>query len=203
VVVNSSAEDVDAFNEMWRDLPRVTKDVYAPTVNETIDISVDTHQYEIRLSDEIAKNIKWQTVPSQVPRRISDTQVENQQIAHIAGSITISEPVETNGTPLAESSALVKPLPTLSLLSREIEGVPVARPLHVGHVRLLELKQRLQKAGYDAILGEGVLVCDGVVRVLKEEGGTGVRIEGVITGDKARKAYWDVRKAVYEGLAVV
>ena len=104
---------------------------------------------------------------------------------------------------MPESSALVRPLPTLSLLSREIEGVPAARPLHVGHVRLLELKQRLQNAGYDAILGEGVLVCDGVVRVLKEEGGTGVRIEGVITGDKARKAYWDVRKAVYEGLAVV
>jgi hypothetical protein len=41
------------------------------------------------------------------------------------------------------------------------------------------------------------------VKVLKAEGGTGVRIEGVITGDSARKAYWDVRKAVYEGLAVV
>jgi len=139
----------------------------------------------------------------QISRRISDIQVENQQIAHIVGSVTTSEPIETNGTPLPESSALVRPLPTLSLLSREIEGVPAARPLHVGHVRLLELKQRLQNAGYDAILGEGVLVCDGVVRVLKEEGGTGVRIEGVITGDKARKAYWDVRKAVYEGLAVV
>jgi len=62
--VNSSTEDVDAFYEMWRDIPHVTKDVYAPTVNETIDISVDTNQYEIRLSDEIAKNIKWQTVLS-------------------------------------------------------------------------------------------------------------------------------------------
>jgi hypothetical protein len=63
VLVNSSPEDVDAFNEMWRDMPRVTRDIYAPSINETIDISVDTHQYEIRLSDEIAKSIKWQTVP--------------------------------------------------------------------------------------------------------------------------------------------
>lgn len=120
------------------------------------------------------------------------------------GSITTADPVaETNGTPVPESSALVKSLPTLSLLSREAHGIPAARPLHVGQVRLLELKQRLQKAGFDAVLGEGVLVCDGVVKVLKAEGGRGVRIEGVITGDSARKAYWNVRKAVYEGLAVV
>jgi Cleavage and polyadenylation factor 2 C-terminal len=91
----------------------------------------------------------------------------------------------------------------LSLLAGETERVPAARPLHVGQVRLLELKQQLQNVGYDAVLGEGVLVCDGVVRVLKEEGGSGVRIEGVITGDSARKTYWDVRRAVYEGLAVV
>ena len=47
---------------MWSDIPRVTKEVYAPEVNETIDISVDTRQYEIRLSEDIAKTIKWQTV---------------------------------------------------------------------------------------------------------------------------------------------
>lgn len=47
---------------MWKDIPRVTKEVYVPGVDETIDISVDTRQYEIRISDEIAKNIKWQTV---------------------------------------------------------------------------------------------------------------------------------------------
>jgi hypothetical protein len=53
------------------------------------------------------------------------------------------------------------------------------------------------------VLGEGVLVCDGIVRVLKEEGGRGVRVEGIIGGEGSQKAYWEVRKAVYEGLAVV
>ena len=69
---------------------------------------------------------------------------------------------------------------------------------------MLELKTKLQKEGYHAVLGEGVLVCDGVVRVMKEEGGRGVRIEGVVgEGAGNLKAFWDVRKAVYEGLAVV
>jgi len=62
VVVGSSDEDVEAFREMWNDIPRVTKEVYSPTTDETIDISVDTRQYEIRLSEDIAKTIKWQTV---------------------------------------------------------------------------------------------------------------------------------------------
>jgi hypothetical protein len=61
-VVNSSPEDIEAFKVMWNDTPRVTKEVYAPGLDETIDISVDTRQYEIRISDEIAKSIKWQTV---------------------------------------------------------------------------------------------------------------------------------------------
>lgn len=111
--------------------------------------------------------------------------------------------MEPNGTPQPDSKALIKSLPTLSLLSNKTVSIPPARPLHVGEVRLLELKQRLQKQGYDAVLGEGVLVCDGVVRVLKEEGGRGVRIEGIIGGEGNQKAYWDVRRAVYEGLAVV
>jgi hypothetical protein len=102
----------------------------------------------------------------------------------------------------SDSQVLVKNLPTLTFLNRQ-SSIPPARPLHVGEVRLLELKQRLQKAGYNAILGEGVLICDGVVRVFKEEGGRGVRIEGVIGVEANRKTYWDVRKAVYEGLAIV
>jgi len=112
--------------------------------------------------------------------------------------------MEQNGTPQPESStALVKSLPTLTPISSTTLSIPPARPLHVGEVRLLELKQRLQQAGYNAVLGEGVLVCNGVVRVLKEEGGRGVRIEGVIGAEGNSRAYWDVRKAVYEGLAVV
>lgn len=51
---------------MWDDIPRVTKEVYAPELDETIDISVDTRQYEIRISNEIAKSIKWQTVKASV-----------------------------------------------------------------------------------------------------------------------------------------
>ena len=63
-MVNSSPEDIEAFKVMWNDIPRVTQEVYVPGIDETIDISVDTRQYEIRISDEIAKNIKWQTVLS-------------------------------------------------------------------------------------------------------------------------------------------
>jgi len=60
--VNSSEEDIEAFKDQWNDIPRVTREVFAPSLDETIDISVSTRQYEIRISDEIANSIKWQTV---------------------------------------------------------------------------------------------------------------------------------------------
>lgn len=62
--MGSSKEDIDAFKILWNDIPRVTREIFAPEVNETIDVSVDTRQYEIRLSEDIAKSIKWQTVTS-------------------------------------------------------------------------------------------------------------------------------------------
>jgi hypothetical protein len=65
--VGSSKEDIEAFKATWNEIPRVTREVFAPEVYETIDVSVDTRQYEIRLSEDIAKGIKWQTV---IPYRI-------------------------------------------------------------------------------------------------------------------------------------
>jgi hypothetical protein len=62
VIVGSSDEDVDAFKELWNDIPRVTKEIYAPTLNETINVSVNTRQYDLRLHDDIAKSLQWQTV---------------------------------------------------------------------------------------------------------------------------------------------
>jgi len=60
--VNSTDKDVEAFKEMWNDIPRVSREVFAPAMDETIDVSVDTRQYEITISKDIAKSIKWQTV---------------------------------------------------------------------------------------------------------------------------------------------
>jgi hypothetical protein len=62
--VCSSKADIDAFKILWNDIPRVTRQVFAPEVYETIDVSVDTRQYEIRLGEDIARSIKWQTVIS-------------------------------------------------------------------------------------------------------------------------------------------
>ena len=70
-MVNSSRADIEAFKVMWNDIPRVTKEVYVPDMNETIDISVDTRQFEIRISDEIATSIQWQTVQP-LPQNISN-----------------------------------------------------------------------------------------------------------------------------------
>jgi Cleavage and polyadenylation factor 2 C-terminal len=197
--VGSREEDVSAFKTMWSDLPRVTKEVYSPAMNETIDVSVTTQQFELRLQHDVAKTLQWQTVPTPCPSHLSLTQVQNQQIAHLIGSVSLeSDTTPSPQSGQSKSQILVKHLPTLTFLPATTP-VPPVRPLHIGQIRLLELKQKLQKAGHTVVLGEGVLICDNAVRVQKEEGGRGVRIEGVVGG----RTYWEVRKAVYEGLAIV
>ena len=62
VLVNSTHADIEAFKTMWDGIPRVSREVFAPGLNETSDVSVDTRQYEISVSKDIAKSIKWQTV---------------------------------------------------------------------------------------------------------------------------------------------
>lgn len=62
MLVNSTLADIEAFKAMWDGIPRVSREVFAPGLNEISDVSVDTRQYEISVSKDIAKSIKWQTV---------------------------------------------------------------------------------------------------------------------------------------------
>lgn len=86
------------------------------------------------------------------------------------------------------------------------------QPIHVGDVKLTDLRRVLAQAGHTAeFAGEGgALVCDGCVvvrkvgmgRVVVEDGGGGLFARG---GGAAKniRSFVEVRRRVYEGLAVV
>jgi cleavage and polyadenylation specificity factor subunit 2 len=82
----------------------------------------------------------------------------------------------------------------------------VAQPLHVGDLRLADLRKIMQSSGHTAeFRGEGTLLIDGSVIVRKT--GTG-RIEvesmGVAAGGSSGgNSFYAVRGKIYEGLAVV
>ena len=85
----------------------------------------------------------------------------------------------------------------------------VAQPLHVGDLRLADLRKILQAAGHTAeFRGEGTLLIDGLVAVRKS--GTGrIEVEGGglsfpdVRTRMDEGAFFAVRKRIYEGLAVI
>ncbi|PFH62889.1 hypothetical protein XA68_11208 [Ophiocordyceps unilateralis] len=79
-----------------------------------------------------------------------------------------------------------------------------AQPLHVGDLRLADLRRAMQGAGHGAeFRGEGMLVVDGTVAVRKTtEGRVEVESVGLPAAGK-RSTVYAVKRAIYDGLAVV
>ena len=79
-----------------------------------------------------------------------------------------------------------------------------AQPLHVGDLRLADLRRAMQGSGHGAeFRGEGMLVVDGTVAVRKTaEGRVEVESVGVPTVGR-RSTLYEVKRAIYQGLAVV
>ncbi|KAG6025413.1 hypothetical protein E4U19_003160 [Claviceps sp. Clav32 group G5] len=110
------------------------------------------------------------------------------------------------------STALTHPaskdtiLPVLDVMPSNLVSAArtTAQPLHVGDLRLADLRRAMQGSGHGAeFRGEGILVIDGSVSVRKTAEG---RIEVESVGLPAlgkRNTLYQVKKAIYENLAVV
>ena len=120
---------------------------------------------------------------------------------------TTNTNTNTTTTPTGSSSASAL-LPILTL----VDNVGSARrsqhhhqqqhqqPLHVGDVRLTELRKSLQARGHSAdFQAEGTLVVDG--RVVVRKGSAG-RVE-IETSGAPSATFYEIRRMVYDALAVI
>jgi cleavage and polyadenylation specificity factor subunit 2 len=188
-------------------------EVFTPAVGTTVDASVDTNAWMIRASKPFAKQIHWQTV-----RGLGVVALTGRMAA-----IELSEPAEqplAKKMKKADGKSEDAPQPDTTegddaMTAPVIDNVPanmatgtrmVAQYLHVGDLRLAELRKLMQSAGFAAeFRGEGTLVVNGQVAVRK--GGTGkLEVEGIIDTPALGgpdPTFYDVRRKVYEGLAIV
>ncbi|KAM3449859.1 hypothetical protein MY3296_006551 [Beauveria thailandica] len=195
-------------------------DVYTPEVGAVVDASVDTSAWVVKLADALVKKLKWQNV-----RGLGIVTVSGQLFAAVAAAAAASEDEDaaankrqktsgdslaltttTTTTALATTSS-APALPTLDVVTASFAAAAArtaAQPLHVGDLRLADLRRAMQGAGHAAeFRGEGMLVVDGAVVVRKTAEGQ-VEIESVglpVAG--RRSALHEVKRAIYDNLAVV
>ncbi|KIL89845.1 hypothetical protein FAVG1_06580 [Fusarium avenaceum] len=185
-------------------------DVFTPEIGVVVDASVDTNAWVVKLADPLVRKIKWQNV-----RGLGIVTITGQLLAtHLneaAGDEdTANKRQKTDETPSSmtlttTAAALPSATPVLDVLPANLVSAvrSAAQPLHVGDLRLADLRRAMQSAGHTAeFRGEGTLVVDGTVAVRKTSAGR-VEVESVGMPTARRSTFYEVRKMIYDNLAVV
>lgn len=193
--------------------------VFTPSVGDLIDASVDTNAWTVKLSEALDRRLHWQNVKGlgvvtmmgllaatsldEAPR---DASARKRLKTGEAGS----EELKLDDIAAASEKA-PDAAPTLDILPPSMVAATrsVAQPLHVGDLRLADLRKILQSQGHSAeFRGAGTLMIDGLIAVRKS--GTGkIEVEGgglnipdihtrVLEG-----SFYAVKRKIYDGLAVI
>ncbi|KAK0384559.1 hypothetical protein NLU13_8645 [Sarocladium strictum] len=190
-------------------------DVLTPRVGESVDASVDTNAWVVKLADPLVKKLKWQNVRGlgivTISGRLlaaalasqSDKDAESSQPDDEHSNKRQKTDPSSAVVPLS-SSLTTAPLPTLDVLPATAQHrISASRPLHVGDLRLADLRRAMLSAGHHVeFRGEGVLVVDGTVAVRKTAEGR-VEVESVGLPGSRRGTMGEVKRVIYENLAVV
>lgn len=197
---------------------RAIDDIFTPVNGQTVRASVDTNAWTVKLSESLAKRLHWQNVRGlgivTLMGRLAASTADEEPQAELhrkrrkllKNEAEDAEIVEEPPSP-AKASNIV---PTLDILPTSMNAATrsVAQPLHVGDLRLADLRKILQSTGHTAeFRGEGTLLIDGLVAVRKS--GTGkIEIEnGYMTQElrprELEGPFYAVRRQIYEGLAVI
>ncbi|KAL1967552.1 hypothetical protein VTN77DRAFT_3067 [Rasamsonia byssochlamydoides] len=197
-------------------------DIFTPVNGESVDASVDTNAWVVKLSNNLVRRLKWQHVrslgvvaltaqlkPPEVPTSSNESpeSANKKQKLLKEETGTVSTPVDNA---LKPSESKVETFPVLDVLPANIAAGTrsMTRPLHVGDLRLADLRKLMQAAGHTAeFRGEGTLLIDGLVAVRKSSTGA-IEVEAaaqssMMTAGKGEGSFLAVKRKIYEGLAVV
>lgn len=191
-------------------------DVFTPEVGVWVDASVDTNAWSIKLTDALVKRLRWQNVKGlgivTLTGRLEVTSREAQD-SNREGSqkrqklIKGEDEDESTSTEIVPAAPTQVEVPTLDILPSSMASATrsIAQPLHVGDLRLADLRKIMQASGHTAeFRGEGTLLIDGSV-IVKKTGTGRIEIEssGIMAIPQKESTFYAVKSKIYEGLAVV
>ena len=237
ILVGGSSSETSSLAEDYRQKlglqsnPNITASnfIYTPAVGETVNASVDTNAWTVKLSEALVRRFHWQDVKGMgvvtlvghlaattIDNGASQTEPSAKKRQKLLKRDSSGDVAVSFSPPPSPTLKMTKPqevTPLLDVLPASMAAATrsVAQPLHVGDLRLADLRKILHSAGHTAeFRGEGTLLIDGLVAVRKS--GTGrIEVEGGGLGfPDARTVmrmregtFLAVRRRIYEGLAVI
>jgi len=209
------------FNSRLRDAIEGSANiVFTPAVGETVNASVDTNAWTVKLSEALVRRLNWQnvrdlgvvTLMGLLTATTVNEQLQAEAVSKKRQKLLKEDLDETNAVEVPmtyEQTPELAPLLDVLPASMAAATRSIAQPLHVGDLRLADLRKLLQAGGHTAeFRGEGTLLIDGLVAVRKS--GTGkIEVEsgGVQLPEYRTRnlegPFYAVKRKIYEGLAVI
>ncbi|GAP90832.1 putative cleavage and polyadenylylation specificity [Rosellinia necatrix] len=212
ILVGGSSEDTMTLaSDCKKLMAEGSFDIYTPNMGATVDASVDTNAWVVKLAPTLVKQLKWQSVRGlSIATVTGRLLVTHRQIAQSSDEDSANKRIKTEEPrPNEPPEAPVEP--TLDVLPMNMASATrsVAQPLHVGDLRLADLRKAMQQSGHTAeFRGEGTLLIDGSVVVRKTATGR-IDVEsiglpiGAGPGGHLGGTFYAVKRTIYENLAVV
>jgi cleavage and polyadenylation specificity factor subunit 2 len=194
--------------------------VFTPSNGQRIDASMDTNAWTLKLGDALARRLHWQnvrglgvvTLMGLLTSTVKEEQTPADLVSRKRQKLLKREANELKLDEVSIASVKAPELtPVLDVLPANLAAATrsVAQPLHVGDLKLADLRKILQSAGHTAeFRGEGTLLVDGLVTVRKSATGV-VEVEGTgldtpdLRTRNTEGPFYAVKRKIYEGLALI
>ncbi|KAL8903353.1 MAG: hypothetical protein Q9171_007433 [Xanthocarpia ochracea] len=207
---------VPAFSESAE---RTHNGVFTPLNGQMVDASVDTNAWTVKLSNGLVKRLRWQnvrglgivTLMGHLGAMAVDDQEFTDTISKKRQKLLKEDREGSEVQKIASEAKSQQTAPVLDVLPASMAAATrfVAQPLHVGDLRLADLRKILQSTGHTAdFRGEGTLLIDGLVAVRKTATGR-IEVEGGGLGlpeypvRNPESSFYAVKRRIYDGLAVI
>eukprot|EP00118_Oscarella_pearsei_P004174 m.17358 g.17358 ORF g.17358 m.17358 type:complete len:752 (+) comp27458_c0_seq1:6-2261(+) len=202
IIVHGNPEQTGYLADYCRQAANwATGEVFTPHIGETINVTSQTHMYQAKLRDSLVNHLQFVKAKDFELAWIDaktylDTEALNTVTRRKTKSRDMDSDDESEDSDQMETGELaVGILPELDAAPQtEIKGHP---DIFVNEPRLSDFKQILTKAGMQVEFSGGVLICNNIIAIRRNEPGH-ISIEGPISDD-----YYKVRKFLYEQYAVI
>ncbi|XP_054716090.1 cleavage and polyadenylation specificity factor subunit 2-like [Uloborus diversus] len=169
--------------------------VFTPHLLETVDATTESHIYQVKLKDSLVSSLDF-------------VKSKDVELAWVDGEIVMEETIDKlvvkdeeilkdeNEEIKEEDEAETDRIPVLQPLP--LQQITTIHPtIFINEVKLSDFKQVLMRHGINAEFSGGVLYCNDVVALRKNESGH-IHFEGTLTED-----YFKVRDLLYEQYAII
>lgn len=194
IIVRGSPEATESLASYCITTGIVQGKIFQPKLWETVDATTESHIYQVKLKDSLVSSLNF-------------TRSREVDLAWLDGEAVMEEdvdkvvPMDTDAVSQEESEEknedephkevipILQPLPL-----SQIPGHPT---IFINEVKLSDFKQVLVRNGIQSEFVGGILYCNNVVAVKRNETGH-IQFEGCVCED-----YFKIRDLLYEQFAIV